>query len=60
MLSQGGGANNILKFRFGKEKIDLLEKVKWWNWSDEYIKKHIDIFMDENKFFDFIKEKHKQ
>lgn len=55
----GGGANNILKFRFDDEKIALLQKTKWWDWSDEYIKEHIDIFKDENIFFDFIKNKFK-
>ena len=31
----------LLKYRFNKEQIDELLKIKWWEWNDETIKERI-------------------
>ena len=31
----------VIKYRFDQETIDLLNKVQWWNWSDDLIKKNM-------------------
>lgn len=40
----------IIKYRFSKEIIEGLLKIKWWNWPDEKIKANIDYFYDPEKF----------
>lgn len=37
----------IVSFRFNREKIEKLQKVEWWNWSDEKIKKNFNFFMEK-------------
>jgi len=41
----------ILRYRFPPEQIEVLNEVKWWDWSDEKIKKNINLFTDNNTFF---------
>ena len=31
----GGNPATLINYRFSKEQIDHLLKIKWWNWSDE-------------------------
>ena len=38
----------IIKYRFSKEIIDLLLKIKWWNMPDKKIKKNIQFFQKDN------------
>lgn len=32
-----GNPARVIKYRFPQEIIDKLQKIKWWNWSDEKI-----------------------
>jgi hypothetical protein len=32
----------VIGYRFPQEKIELLEKIRWWDWSMEAIQKHYD------------------
>lgn len=41
----------IKGYRFTPEQIDCLERVKWWNWSNEEINKNIDLILDPKLFF---------
>lgn len=34
----------IIKYRFTPEQINALNKIAWWNWSDEKIRKYYDDF----------------
>ena len=34
----------VIKYRFTPDEIEKLLKIKWWNWSDEQIKKNIDLY----------------
>ena len=45
----------VIKYRFDKETIDLLLETQWWNWTDEFIKEHISLFLDKEKFLEFVK-----
>ncbi len=37
----GGNPAKTLKKRFSEEKIDLLKKIKWWDWAEEKISRHV-------------------
>lgn len=42
----------VKKYRFTQQQIEVLETVKWWEWSDEQIAENIEMFSDYNLFFD--------
>lgn len=42
----------IKGYRFSKEQIDCLEKVQWWNWSNEEINKNFDLIASPKLFFE--------
>lgn len=35
--------NRVLRKRFSDDLIMLLEQIKWWDWSEEKLKEHMDI-----------------
>lgn len=49
----GGNPAKLIKYRFEKNIIDELLKIKWWNWSEEKINDNVNLLCDENKFFYF-------
>lgn len=44
----GGNPAKFIKYRFTKEQINKLLKIKWWNWSDEKINKFTPLLCNEN------------
>ena len=46
----GGVPARIIKYRFTEEQIVELEKIQWWNWSDEDIAARFDDFCDIDEF----------
>jgi len=46
-LVEGNPAKHI-KYRFTKEQIDELLKIKWWDWPDEQINKFVPLLCNEN------------
>ena len=46
------GANKLIRYRFSRNIIDKLLKIRWWNWDDEKIKKSFKYFSDPQKFID--------
>lgn len=40
----GGVPAKIIKFRFSENVINKLLDIKWWNWSDDDLKKKIQLF----------------
>lgn len=49
----------VIKYRFDKEIIDLLLKLKWWNWEREKIKDNYNFFAknpDKEKIIDLLSE----
>jgi acetyltransferase-like isoleucine patch superfamily enzyme len=51
----GGVPAKIIKYRFTDEQIDFLQQLKWWEWSDEKIKQHADLFLSLEKWWDYAK-----
>ncbi len=40
----GGNPAKVIKSRFQKQTIEMLEELKWWEWDIEKIKKNKEIF----------------
>lgn len=51
----GGCPAKIIKYRFNKDVIDLLQEVQWWNWDDDYLKQHAKLFLNFDDFISFCK-----
>ena len=47
-----GVPGRVKKYRFTRDQIDILERVKWWNWDKDQINANADCFADINVFFD--------
>ena len=45
----GGNPAKVIKKRFDKKTIDLLLKMKWWDWNIETMTKNIHILKSRNK-----------
>lgn len=41
----------VLKYRFTNEQINILNRLQWWNWSDEKIVEHAELLKDPKNFF---------
>lgn len=50
----------ILRFRFSDSEIEILNRIKWWEWSDSEIKKNVDFFQYNNMFLEKFKDFDKQ
>lgn len=46
----GGVPAKVIKYRFKKEDIDFLLKLKWWERDDKWIKDNAELFEDINLF----------
>ena len=51
----GGVPARLIKYRFTKEEILFLEKIKWWNASEQWLKDNWRDFLDIERFI----EKHR-
>lgn len=43
-----GNPAKHIRYRFSKEKIDILKIIKWWEWPIEKIKENVDILQSSN------------
>lgn len=50
----GGVPAKVIRYRFSKEQIDILLKIKWWEKDQNWIKSHADDFEDVSTFIDGI------
>lgn len=41
----------VIKYRFQPEEIRILNKIKWWDWPEEQIKKNVELLKNPNLFF---------
>ena len=46
----GGVPAKIIRYRFTKEQIEFLNKIKWWDMNIEWIRQNCEIFLDIEKF----------
>lgn len=44
----GGVPAKLIRYRFDKSTINLLKKVKWWNWSQEKIQRNLPWMCSKN------------
>jgi len=44
----GGNPIDIIKYRFSKEKIEELLKLKWWEWSEDKVKRNMEFLCSKN------------
>ena len=53
-----GNPAKVFKYRFSEEIIDFLQKIQWWNWSDQKIKRNKNFFLQDlsNISLDELKE----
>lgn len=49
----GGVPAKIIKYRFSEKQIELLEKFRWWDNDDEWLRKHLDKFQDIEIFTNY-------
>lgn len=43
----GGTPARVIKYRFDSDTIELLNKICWWNWSDDQIRENYDYFCED-------------
>lgn len=48
----GGVPAKIIKYRFEVSQIKELQKLEWWNKSDEWLKEHVAQFQNIEKFLE--------
>jgi acetyltransferase-like isoleucine patch superfamily enzyme len=41
----------VIRYRFSHEQIEILNRVKWWDWDDEFIRDNIHLIKEPNRFF---------
>lgn len=46
----GGNPAKFIKYRFSKEQIENLLKIKWWYWNDDKINKFKSLFTNIDEF----------
>ena len=51
--SIGTNPAKLIKYRFSQEQIEKLLQIKWWNWDDDKINKHVELLHDIN-IYNFI------
>lgn len=51
----GGVPAKVIKYRFDKETIDFLLKLKWWNKSESWLKDNYKLINDINKLKEYDK-----
>lgn len=54
----GGNPAKFIKSRFNESIINKLNKIKWWYWDEDKIKKHEDLFSGDINIF--VNEFHKE
>ncbi len=47
----------VIKYRFEQNDIELLEKIKWWDWSDNKIRERLGQFTVPTDFLDMYAKK---
>jgi virginiamycin A acetyltransferase len=55
----GGNPAKIIKYRFTEEQINELLQIRWWDWSDEEVKKAAPLLASDNidQFIEYAKNK---
>lgn len=43
----GGVPAKVINYRFSQDIIDKLQEVKWWDWTEERLRKNIEMFQED-------------
>ena len=52
----GGIPAKVIKYRFEPQTIERLERMKWWDWPTEVLKKHISCFQNQSVSLELLQE----
>jgi acetyltransferase-like isoleucine patch superfamily enzyme len=52
----GGVPAKVIKYRFSQDIIDILQEMKWWEWTEEKLRENIAVFQKEEIFSNDLKE----
>lgn len=55
----GGIPAKVIRSRFNNNQIEILNQIKWWNYSPQWIKNHSHLFADIELFADYIQKEKK-
>lgn len=47
----GGVPAKVIRFRFDEAQREALSRIAWWDWSDEKIKDHVNLFYSDPAAF---------
>ncbi|MBJ2172616.1 CatB-related O-acetyltransferase [Aureibaculum sp. A20] len=53
----GGVPARHIKYRFTHDMINLIEKTEWWNNDEDFFKDNYKIFLDNEKFINYFKNR---
>ena len=45
-----GNPAKLIRYRFSPDQIEMLNKIRWWDWEDALIRQHIEKFTNPNQF----------
>ncbi len=48
----GGVPGKVIKYRYSKEQIAILNRVRWWEWDNEKIENNKDLILNPALFFE--------
>ena len=46
----------IIKYRFTENEQKIILKSEWWNWDDDKLKEHVNLFHNPEEFYKYILE----
>ena len=47
-LIVGGNPGKLIKYRFKKDQIEKLLKIKWWDWDNRKINENVKLMCSKN------------
>jgi acetyltransferase-like isoleucine patch superfamily enzyme len=50
----------VLKYRFTHQQIEILNKVRWWDWPNDKIEANMDLLMNPTVFFEKYSKENKK
>ena len=48
----GGVPGKVIKYRYSKKQIDILNEVRWWEWDNEKIEDNKHLILNPDLFFE--------
>lgn len=51
-----GVPGKVVKYRYSKEEVETLLRVRWWDWSEEQMEEHAELLMDPQRFFETFRQ----